>query len=417
MISSTHGGDGDALRARRETPFAKIGVVGGGLVGLATALSLQNIFPKSEVVLWEKEAGVGRHQSTHNSGVLHAGLYYKPGSLKARLAVNGIRRMVEFCQQHGIRHEICGKLVVATDETEVGRLRLLLDRGNQNGLRDLRWLGREELREIEPHVAGIAAVHVPEEGIVDYAAVCAAMYRELEKVGGRVLTSARVFALRRLDRQWGVSTTQGDSTVDFLVNCAGLHCDRVASLAGEQRGARIIPFRGEYYQLRPEAAKLVRNLIYPVPDPAFPFLGVHFTRLIGGGVEAGPNAVLALAREGYSWRRVNLPDVADALTYPGLWRFMHRHAAMAWSEVTRSLSRRRFCAALQKLVPAIRSSDLVAGGAGVRAQALLPDGTLLQDFHFAQSPRVLHVLNAPSPGATASLTIGQHIAERVASQA
>lgn len=403
--------------ASSNRPFAAIGVVGGGLVGLATALHLRQLFPDSNVTLWEKEAGIGQHQSTHNSGVLHAGLYYKPGSLKARLAVTGIRRMVEFCQHHHIRHEICGKLVVATDQAEIERLRTLLNRGNQNGLRGLRWLGREELREIEPHAAGLAAVHVPEEGIVDYAWVCAAMQRDFENAGGEIVTSARVEGLLQTGAQWSVSTTAGDWSVDFLVNCAGLHCDRVALLAGERDVARIIPFRGEYYQLRPEAAKLVRNLIYPVPDPTFPFLGVHFTRMIGGGVEAGPNAVLALAREGYSWGQVNVTDLADALGYAGLWRFLRRHAAMSWGEIARSLSRQRFCAALQKLVPEIRSSDLVAGGAGVRAQALLPDGTLLQDFHFVQGSRALHVLNAPSPGATASLVIGEYIAGQVLSHA
>lgn len=394
--------------------LTSIGVVGGGLVGLATALSLQQQFPNSKIIIWEKEAGVGRHQSSHNSGVLHAGLYYKPGSLKAHLAVTGIRRMVQFCQQHGIRHEICGKLVVATDDTELGRLRKLLDRGNQNGLRGLRWLSREELREIEPNAAGIAAVHVPEEGIVDFSAVCMTMQREFEKAGGQILTSARVFALRRSGNQWSVNTTAGDWNVEFLVNCAGLFCDRVARLAGERDAARIIPFRGEYYQLRPDAARLVRNLIYPVPDPVFPFLGVHFTRMIDGGVEAGPNAVLALSREGYSWGQINIIDLADALSYSGLWRFMHQHAAMTWGEVSRSLSRNRFCAALQRLVPKIQSSDLVPGGAGVRAQALLADGSLLQDFHFADAPGALHVLNAPSPAATASLAIGHYISNRIA---
>jgi (S)-2-hydroxyglutarate dehydrogenase len=411
-----HGDSAVSRPAPAGHPAPLIGVVGGGIVGLATALSLQQSVPSARVILWEKEPGVGRHQSTHNSGVLHAGLYYKPGSLKARLAVTGIRRMVAFCQRHGIRHEVCGKLVVATDETEIGRLRTLLERGTQNGLRDLRWLSREELREIEPHAAGIAAVHVPEEGIVDYAGVCAAMQRDMEAAGGRIVVGARVVALRRVGGEWAVETSAGDYTVNFLVNCAGLHCDRIATLAGQKEVPRIVPFRGEYYQLRPEAAKLVRNLIYPVPDPAFPFLGVHFTRMIGGGVEAGPNAILALAREGYSWGQVNVPDVVSALGYGGLWRFMRRHAGMTWGEVVRSFSRRRFCAALQRLVPEVRESDLVTGGAGVRAQAMLPDGTLLQDFHFLDGQGSLHVLNAPSPAATASLAIGGYIAERIASR-
>lgn len=394
-------------------PNREIGIIGGGIVGLATALSLQRSYPGARIVLWEKEDGVGRHQSTHNSGVLHAGLYYRPGSLKARLAVNGIRRMVAFCEEHGVRHEICGKLVVATDELERERLRLLLERGTQNGLRGLRWLSREEMREIEPHAAGIAGVHVPEEGIVDYAAVCAAMRGVLERVGVRVITSARVQALRRMAGRWAVSTTAGDDTVDFLVNCAGLHCDRIARLAGECHVPWIIPFRGEYYHLRGASAGLVRNLIYPVPDPAFPFLGVHFTRMIDGGIEAGPNAVLALAREGYRWSQVNVRDIVDALAYPGVWRFIYHHIGMTGTEISRSFSRRRFCAALQKLVPAVQESDLVAGGAGVRAQAILPDGQMVQDFFFIRAAHALHVLNAPSPAATASLAIGDHIASEV----
>jgi L-2-hydroxyglutarate oxidase len=387
-------------------------VIGGGLVGMATALQLKRSRPGLELRLLEKEPQVGAHQSTHNSGVLHSGLYYKPGSLKARLAVSGIRQMVSFCQEHGVRHEICGKIVVATDEAEVPRLRTLLERGTQNGLRGLRWLSAEELHEIEPHAAGLAAVHVPEEGIVDYAGVCQAMHRELVKLGVEVITSARVVGLHQENSDWRVVSTAGDWQARYIVNCAGLYCDRIAALAGVPRETRIVPFRGEYYGLKPSAGHLIRHLIYPVPDPVFPFLGVHFTRLIDGGFEAGPNAVLAWSREGYTKWRINPGDLADALFYPGLWRFMRQHKAMAWNEIRRSLSKRLFYAALQKLVPAIQESDLVEGGAGVRAQAMLADGTLVQDFRIVAGKNALHVLNAPSPAATASLAIGEYITQQ-----
>jgi L-2-hydroxyglutarate oxidase len=390
----------------------KIIVIGGGLVGLGTALELKRLAPRVEVQLLEKEPGVGRHQSTHNSGVLHAGLYYKPGSLKAQLAVSGIRRMVAFCQQQGIPHEVCGKLVVATTSEEIARLHTLIERGTQNGLRGLRWLEGDALREIEPHAAGLAAVHVPEEGIVDYQAVCAALQRELSAQGVTVTTSAGVRQARRVGDAWRIETTAGDFAADFIINCAGLHSDRVAEAAGETREARIVPFRGEYYKLRSSAQHLVRNLIYPVPDPTFPFLGVHFTRMIGGGVEAGPNAVLALAREGYSKWTLRPAELLDAIGYRGLWNFMRQHRAMAWEEVVRSFSKAKFCASLQRLVPAVQVGDLEPGGAGVRAQAMLPDGTLVQDFHFQERAGALHVLNAPSPGATACLAIGEHVASK-----
>ena len=391
----------------------EIAIIGGGLVGMATALELRRILPSAEIALHEKEADVGTHQSTHNSGVLHAGLYYKPGSLKARLAVGGIRRMVSFCRDNGVAHDICGKIVVATEEAELVRLKTLFDRGNQNGLRDMRWLSGEELRRIEPHAAGLAAVHVPEEGIVDYRQVCDAMCRHLAANAVKVITSSRLLAAHRDGNGWRLETSYGEYSCDFLVNCAGLHCDRVAQLAGEARSTRIVPFRGEYYRLKPSAAHLVRNLIYPVPDPVFPFLGVHFTRLIGGGVEAGPNAVIAFAREGYTYWQINPADLVDAISFKGLWNFMKQHRAMAWQEVRRSLSRKQFCASLQKLVPSLQESDLESGGSGVRAQAMQPDGTLVQDFAFIERANALHVINAPSPAATASLAIGEHIAEKI----
>jgi L-2-hydroxyglutarate oxidase len=385
-------------------------VVGGGIVGLATAWRLGQKLPEARITVLEKEDAVGRHQSGNNSGVLHSGLYYKPGSLKARLAVSGIRQMVAFCQEHGVPHEICGKLVVATSQEELPRLDALHVRGRQNGLEGLARLGPDQMREIEPHVGGLAALRVPQEGIVDYTQVCEALVGEIIRPGGRVVTGAKVQKLRQTSGGWVAETPQGEFQADLLVNCAGLHSDRVSQLAGERRKARIVPFRGEYYKIRQDRQHLVRNLIYPVPDPSFPFLGVHFTRLIHGGIEAGPNAVLAFAREGYHKRDVNLRDLFDALTYRGLWRFLARYPRMSWAELRRSFSKRLFCASLQRLVPEIQAADLGTGGAGVRAQALAPNGELLQDFLIIARPNALHVLNAPSPGATAALAIGDYIA-------
>ncbi len=389
-------------------------IIGGGVVGLATAYKLPRRCASARVTVLEKEDKVCAHQSGHNSGVLHAGLYYKPGSLKARLAVSGIREMVAFCQEHSVPHEICGKLVVAAAPSEVPRLRDLHERGTQNGLEGLRLLNYEQMREIEPHVGGLAALHVPQEGIVDYARVCEALQKQIDATGGSVVLGAKVTALQLRDGEWRVGTSAGDYTADFVINCAGLHCDRLSMLAGEKREVRIVPFRGEYYKIRPERQRLVRNLIYPVPDPQFPFLGVHFTRLIHGGIEAGPNAVLALAREGYRKTNVKLPDVWDALTFSGLWRFLAKHKRMSWDELRRSFSKRLFCDSLRKLVPEIRETDLAPGGAGVRAQAMSPDGSLVQDFCLLNRPRALHVLNAPSPAATAALAIGEEISNLVA---
>jgi len=392
----------------------RVVIIGGGIVGLATAYRLTGRFPGARVTVLEKEAAVGRHQTGHNSGVLHCGLYYKPGSVKARLAVAGIRQMVEFCRENEIPHEICGKLVVAVDEGEVARLRALHERGIANGLEGLRSLGREEMREIEPHVGGIAALHVPQEGIADYPRVCETLAAKLAERGARVATGARADAIRRQGSGWSVATTAGDFDADFLITCAGLYADRVAALAGEPRDMRILPFRGEYYKIRPQSQHLVRHLIYPVPDPQFPFLGVHFTRLIHGGIEAGPNAVLAFAREGYRKTDFNPRDLFDALTYGGFWRFMRRYPSMCWYELRRSFSRQLFCHSLQRLVPAIQPGDLATGGSGVRAQGIAPEGELVQDFRLIARPNALHVLNAPSPAATASLAIGAEIVEAIA---
>ena len=388
-------------------------VIGGGVVGLATAWRLQTMQPGSRVCVLEKEPEVGSHQSSHNSGVLHCGLYYKPGSIKAILAVRGIRQMVEFCREADIDHEVCGKLVVACNDTELERLRKLEERGRQNGLEGIEFLGREAMLEREPNVGGIAALRVPQEGIVDYPAVCSELKRRITANGGDVQTGARVTRLKQRSGEWIATTPKGEFAGRYLVNCAGLHCDRVAGLAGEKRETRIVPFRGEYYKLVEGSEGLVRHLIYPVPDPQFPFLGVHFTRLIHGGIEAGPNAVLAFAREGYRKTDVNLRDLWDAVTYSGLWRFVAKYPRMTALELWQSLSKRRFCKALQKLVPNIRVTDIEPGGAGVRAQAMAREGNLIQDFCLIQRPAALHVLNAPSPAATASLAIGEEIVRKI----
>ena len=392
---------------------ARIAVVGGGIVGLASAFRLLERLPDAQITVLEKEPGVGRHQSSHNSGVLHCGLYYRPGSKRAKLAVSGVRQMVEFCRTHSIPHEVCGKLVVAVSPEEVPRLHTLFERGQQNGLQGLRLLTPEQIREIEPHAAGVAAIRVPEEGIADYPRVCEVLAKEIGSRGGSVITNARVTEMRRDGGGWRVEHTKGDLACDWIVTCGGLHSDRVAALTGQPRTARIVPFRGEYYLIRPERQYLARNLIYPVPDPKFPFLGVHFTRMIHGGVEAGPNAVLALAREGYRKTDVNLRDVFDALAFGGLWRFLAKYPSACWQELRRSFSKELFCRSLQRLVPEIQINDLLPGGSGVRAQAMSPEGSLIDDFNFVEGEREIHVVNAPSPAATSSLAIGEEIAGMV----
>jgi (S)-2-hydroxyglutarate dehydrogenase len=391
-------------------------VVGGGIVGLATAYRLLERRPAAKLLLLEKESKLAAHQTGNNSGVLHAGLYYKPGSEKARLSVEGLRQMVKFCRQHNIAHDICGKIVVATSPAELPRLDALWERGNANGLEGLRKLAANQIREIEPHAAGIAAIHVPQEGIVDYHAVCEKLGARIRESGGEIRLNARVLKLTAASGQWIAETSAGDFRATMIVTCGGLHSDRLVKAAGGRPAAKIVPFRGEYYTIKKERRHLVRNLIYPVPDSKFPFLGVHFTRLIHGGIEAGPNAVLAFAREGYKWSNFNARDLAESLCFPGLWRFLAKYPSMCGYEIRRSLSRAEFCRSLQKLVPEIRVADLEPGGAGVRAQAMTRDGNLVEDFHYEEQPGILHVVNAPSPAATAALAIGSRIAERVSAQ-
>jgi L-2-hydroxyglutarate oxidase LhgO len=394
----------------------RIVVVGGGAVGLATAWRILEREPGAQLTLVEKEPGVGRHQTGNNSGVLHCGLHYRTGSRKAKLAVRGIRQMTAFCQEHGIAHDICGNLVVATSEEQIPRLNNLLERGTANGLQSLKIVTPAEMREIEPHAGGVAGLRVPEEGIVDYPAVCEALKSDIEQRGGAIVLNAAVRKLSRNAQEWRVETLAGDFTADIVVTCAGLHADRIARLGGVRPDVKIVAFRGDYYKLRPEREYLVRNLIYPVADPKFPFLGVHFTRMVRGGIEAGPNAVLALDRGGYGKLDFNLRDAADALTFPGLWRFVAKHFATSANELRRAFSRALFCRTLQHLVPELREDDLIAGGSGVRAQAMRADGTLVEDFEYIVEDRAVHVLNAPSPAATASLAIGEEIAELALAQ-
>jgi L-2-hydroxyglutarate oxidase len=391
-------------------------VVGGGIVGLATALALLDARPGAKVVVLEKEPGVAAHQTGRNSGVIHAGLYYKPGSLKARLCARGRSLLERFCEAHGVPFERCGKLVVATSAEEIPRLDELESRGKANGLTGITRIGPEALRAYEPNAAGVAALHVAETGIVDYREVARAYAGELERRGAEVVTGACAASIERRGSRVVVASTAGDVEARVLVGCAGLASDRVARMAGLEVDVAIVPFRGEYWMLAPERSSLVKNLIYPVPDPAFPFLGVHFTRRIGEArsIEAGPNAVLALKREGYTRTSFDARDAWGIATWPGFWRMARKHWRAGLGEQWRSLSRAAFARACAALVPAITAADLAPGGAGVRAQALSRTGALLDDFAFAEAERMVHVLNAPSPAATASLAIGEEIARRAA---
>lgn len=388
-------------------------VIGGGIVGLATAYRLTERHPRRTVVVLEKESHVAAHQSGHNSGVLHSGIYYKPGSLKAATCRAGKREMEAFCASEGIRYDLCGKVIVATDESEFGRLQALYERGQANGVR-CEIIGRERLRELEPHADGLRAIYVPEAGIVDYRAVCERLATRITERGGKVQCGARVVGFKESAAEIVAETTLGPIKARIVVNCAGLHSDRVARLAGARTAIRIVPFRGEYYELAREAESLCRALIYPVPDPQFPFLGVHFTRMIAGGVECGPNAVLAFAREGYRKRDVNARDLFDALTHGGFLKLARKHWRMGAHEMWRSFNKTAFVRALQRLVPEICAAHLVPAGAGVRAQAVGGDGAMVDDFAVVEQPRVVNVLNAPSPAATASLAIGELIVEKLA---
>ena len=387
-----------------------IAIVGGGIVGLATALALTERYPQARVVILDKETKIATHQTGHNSGVIHSGIYYKPGSLKARLCTEGARLMKVFCSEHGIHWELCGKLIVATDESELGRLTNIHERGQANGLQGLRVLEGDEVKAYEPNCRAVRALLVPETGIVDYVQVADKMAELLKRRSVEIMTGAGVTAIRRAGQSLILDTARGPVESRFLVNCAGLYSDHVARLMGIRPEVRIIPFRGEYYMLRPDRRSLVKNLIYPVPDPEFPFLGVHFTRTVHGDVEAGPNAVLAFAREGYTLGTVKPGETLGLLGYAGFWHMARRYWKMGSYELYRSASKAAFVRSLQKLVPASQIGDVQRGGAGVRAQAVSPNGSLVDDFRISVAEGAVHVVNAPSPAATASLAIGRHIA-------
>jgi L-2-hydroxyglutarate oxidase LhgO len=388
-----------------------VAIIGGGILGLATARALLERFPSLSLVLCEKEAELATHQTGHNSGVIHSGIYYKPGSYKAKLCVEGAKLAVEFCDANGIKYDRCGKVIIATSQEELPRLRTLYERGMANGVPGVTMIDAERVREIEPHVRALAGIHSPNTAIVDWGEVAAAIGRDL---AARGVTIERNFPVSAITRVRGggvaVSTTQHSITARRIVNCAGLYSDVVARLAGAEPEVQIVPFRGEYYMLRPESEHLVHGLIYPVPDPEFPFLGVHFTRTIHGEVEAGPNAVLAFAREGYAWGRARPGELLGTLRYRGFWSMARKYWRTGAYEVYRSLSKAAFVKALQRLVPELKPEDVKPGGSGVRAQAVRRDGTLVDDFSIVTSPDAIHVLNAPSPAATASLAIGRHIA-------
>jgi L-2-hydroxyglutarate oxidase len=394
-------------------PTPDFTIIGAGIVGLATAYALTQEAPHASVTVIEKEDGPARHQTGHNSGVIHSGIYYRPGSLKARYALAGSAETPTFCAAHGIPYEVTGKLIVATSQDELPRLHALVQRGREHGLA-VKELGPAQIAELEPEVAGPAAIHVASTGIADFGAVAAALARLVRDAGGTILHGERITGVGRADDGTVVLRTARGTALRTrtLINCAGLHSDRIARLAGTDPGMRIIPFRGEFYELVPERRGLVNGLVYPVPDPDFPFLGVHLTKDVHGGVHLGPNAVPALAREGYRRRTVRLRDVADTTAFPGTWRIARRHWRQEAGEIRRSLSKRAFTAQARRLLPALRADDLVPAPAGVRAQAVLPDGTLVDDFLFGGSGPFVHVLNAPSPAATAALPIGREVARR-----
>lgn len=391
---------------------ADVAIIGGGIIGLATAYQLLKQRLGTSVIVIEKEAELAFHQTGRNSGVLHSGIYYKPGSLRAVNCREGKLAMERFCEEEQVPYERCGKVIVAVDETELPRLETIYERGQANGVR-CELIDVERLREIEPHAAGVRAIHVPESGIVDYRKVSARLGEKIVAGGSEIRLKCRVTGIERRGRSIVVETSTGAIEAGHLVNCAGLHVDRITRQTGMQPAAPIVPFRGEYYELKPDAERLCRGLIYPTPDPSFPFLGVHFTRMIGGGVECGPNAVLAFAREGYTMTTINVRDLWESLTYAGFLRLAARHWRTGCGEMWRSISKRAFVRSLQRLVPAITTDDLRAAPSGVRAQALGRDGQLVDDFVIERSERIVNVGNTPSPAATASLNIGRLIVEQL----
>jgi L-2-hydroxyglutarate oxidase len=395
----------------------QIAVIGGGIVGLATSLELTSRFPEVRLVVLEKESFLAGHQTSHNSGVIHSGIYYKPGSFKARLCVEGADALLRFCQEHSVPFDTCGKIIVATSEGELPRLEELYRRGNANRLKGIQMLTAEQIREIEPHAAGIRGIRVPGTSIVDYGKVAEKLGDLIARNGGKILLSHEVTALRRCGGSSILETTRGPVEARLVINCAGLHSDRISQMINSKSDLMIVPFRGEYYDIIAAKQHYVKGLIYPVPDPQFPFLGVHFTKRIGGSVEAGPNAVLALKREGYSKTSFQAADVFEFATFPGFWRMAAKHWKKSLGEYHRSWSKAAFVRSLQRLIPELTADDLKPGGSGVRAQALNLNGNFVDDFHFVYTEGILHVSNVPSPAATASLAIARHIVDMVVQHA
>lgn len=390
-------------------------IIGGGIVGLSTGAALGKKYPNAQILVLEKEDSWAKHQTGHNSGVIHSGIYYTPGSFKAKFARQGSQSMVSFCQEYGIEHDICGKVIVATKPTELPLLDHLYQRGLSNGLNTNK-ITAEELKEIEPHVNGLAAIKVPMAGIVNYSEVCKTFVQLIKEKGGQLCLDTKVEQINENSTGVEIETNKGLFTTRFLINCAGLHSDRVAKLSGIKTDMKIIPFRGEYYELKPAKRHLVKNLIYPVPNPNFPFLGVHFTRMIGGKVEAGPNAVLGFKREGYSKKDFDLKDFTEVMTYLGFWKLASKYWKEGLDEMTRSFSKSAFVRSLQQLIPEIQAEDLDVAPSGVRAQALKADGSLVDDFHIIPGKNSIHICNAPSPAATASIEIGEAIVEQIPEQ-
>ncbi|MEH7342461.1 L-2-hydroxyglutarate oxidase [Bacillus sp. JJ1532] len=390
-------------------------VVGGGIVGLSTGMALYKRFPNAKVAIIEKESVVADHQTGHNSGVIHSGIYYKPNSFKARFARQGSKSMTEFCQTHEIDHDICGKVIVATKQEELPLLENLYKRGLQNELA-IQKISVDELKEIEPHVNGLAAIRVPQAGIVNYRQVSEKFAKIIQKHGGEIHLNTKVEKMHEESDQVVIETNRGTYRAGMVINCAGLHSDRVAAAAGYKTDMKILPFRGEYFKLKPEKRYLVKHLIYPVPNPKFPFLGVHFTRMISGEVDAGPNAVLSFKREGYKKTDFNAKDLMESLCFPGLWKMASKFAKEGFDEYVRSFSKKQFTKSLQELIPEIQEDDLIPAPAGVRAQALRSDGSMVDDFHIIVGKRTIHVCNAPSPAATASIEIGKEVVNRIPEQ-
>ena len=388
-------------------------IIGAGIVGLATALKLREKFSEACITILEKENDVAQHQTGNNSGVIHSGIYYRPGSLKAKNCVTGYKMLLAFCDEHNIEYNLCGKVVVATDESEIEYLKTLYQRGVENGLENLKMLNEAELKEYEPYVNGVAGIHVPQTGIIDYKIVSAKMKQVLLSKGVEIKFNEEVVGIESNNSSQTIRTKSNSYETDFIISCAGLQSDRVASLTENDLNIRIIPFRGEYYELKESAKHLVKTLIYPVPDPNFPFLGVHFTNLIDGGVEAGPNAVFSFKREGYSRTSFSIKDTFQSLTWFGFLKVAKKYWRTGMGEFYRSFSKKAFVKALQKLIPQIQEKDLTAGGAGVRAQACDNSGGLIDDFYLIEKENIIHVLNAPSPAATASLAIGEYIVSKI----